>query len=248
MSNFRANLFLSVAFVAVLTACTGSGASTPPSSSAPAPSASPSGVLLPISTPEAAMAAIVAVEPRFAGIGPQNPDLIGQAAWYQAKPASGVGAYVVTIQVGWGDCPSGCIERHTWTYAVTPDATVTLMSEGGDAVPPDAMPSQAAGGSTGITGLATAGPVCPVEQPGDPNCAPRPVAGAIVVASDASGAEVGTTTTRADGSFDLQLPAGVYSIQGRPVDGLLGTPDLISVTVQAGATVKVELAYDTGIR
>jgi hypothetical protein len=87
------------------------------------------------------MAAIVVAEPRFTGIGPQNPDLIGQSAWYEARPASGVGAFVVTIQVGWGDCPAGCIEHHTWTYAVAPDGTVTLMSEGGDAVPPDAMPS-----------------------------------------------------------------------------------------------------------
>ena len=51
------------------------------------------------------MAAIVAVEPRFAGIGPVNPDLVGQAAWYDAKPASGVGAFVVTIQVGGGTAP-----------------------------------------------------------------------------------------------------------------------------------------------
>jgi hypothetical protein len=194
------------------------------------------------------MAAIVVAEPRFAGIGPQNPDLIGQAAWYEAKPASGVGAFVVTIQVGWGDCPSGCIERHTWTYAVAPDGTVTLLSEGGDVVPPDAMPSPPAGGGTGITGLATAGPVCPVEQPGDPNCAPRPVAGAFIVVSDASGAEVGTTITRADGSFDLQLAPGDYVVQGRPVDGLMGAPGLVSVTVRDGSLVKVELAYDTGIR
>lgn len=191
------------------------------------------------------MAAIVAAEPRFAGIGPQDPDLIGQSAWYEAKPASGVGAFVVTIQVGWGDCPSGCIERHTWTYAVAPDGTVTLLSEGGDAVPPDAMP---AGGGTGITGLATAGPVCPVEQPGDPNCAPRRVAGATVIVKDASGAEVGTMTTRPDGSFAFELPAGEYVLHGGPVDGLMGTPEPISVTVRAGFLANVELAYDTGIR
>ncbi len=193
------------------------------------------------------MAAIVAVEPRFAGIGPQNPDLIGQSAWYEAKPASGVGAFVVTIQVGWGDCPSGCIERHTWTYAVAPDGTVTLLSENGDAVPTDTLPVPGAGG-TGITGRATAGPVCPVEQPGDPACAPRPVAGAVVVVQDASGAEVGTMTTLPDGSFAFELPAGDYVVQGRAAEGLMGTPDPVSVTVRAGALTQVELGYDTGIR
>src|ERR1035437_4003917 len=39
-----------------------------------------------------------------------------------------------------------------------------------------------AGGPGGVTGTITAGPVCPVEQsPADPKCAPRPVAGAVVI-------------------------------------------------------------------
>ncbi len=194
------------------------------------------------------MAAVVAVEPRFAGIGPKNPDLIGQSAWYEAKPASGVGAFVVNIEVGWGDCPSGCIERHDWRYAVTPDGGVTLLSEGGDAVPPEALPSQFGAGGTGISGRAIAGPTCPVEQPGDPACVPRRVAGAIIVVSDASGAEVGTMTTLPDGSFAFALPAGEYVVQGRGVDGLIGTPSPVSVTVPAGSLVNVELTYDTGIR
>ncbi len=193
------------------------------------------------------MAAIVAVEPRFAGIDPLNPDLVGQAAWYDAKPASGVGAFVVTIQVGWGDCPAGCIERHTWTYAVAPDGTVKLLSEGGDPVPPDAFPTPDSGG-TGIVGHATAGPVCPVERPGDPACLPRPVANATIVVSDASGAEVGTMSTLPDGSFAFDVPAGAYVVQGRSVDGLMGTPEPMPVDVQAGTLTTIELAYDTGIR
>ena len=56
-------------------------------------------------------------------------------------PASGVGAYIVTVTVGWGDCPAGCIERHTWQYAVAPDGTVTLQAEDGGSVPPDAWPT-----------------------------------------------------------------------------------------------------------
>ena len=194
------------------------------------------------------MAAIVAAEPQFAGIEPRSPDLIGQSAWYDAKPASGVGAFVVTIQVGWGDCPSGCIEHHTWTYAVASDGTVTLLSEGGDEVPPDALPSQPADGRTGIAGRATAGPTCPVEQPGDPACLPRPVAGATIVVTDAAGAEVATTTTLPDGSFGFELPVGDYTIQGRPVEGLMGTPQIIPATVREGSLTKVDLEYDTGIR
>jgi hypothetical protein len=240
--TIRPALLLGLVLGALLVACSGSAAS-------PSPSAAPSsGPPLPITTPEAAMAAIAVVEPRFAGIGPLDPDLVGQAAWYDAKPASGVGAFVVTIQVGWGDCPAGCIERHTWTYAVLPDGTVNLLSEGGDAVPPEAFPKPAAIGVSGITGHATAGPVCPVQQPGDPNCQPRPVAGATVVVDDASGAAVGTMTTLPDGSFAFALPAGEYVVVGRSVDGLMGTPEPVSVTVKAGSLTTIELAYDTGIR
>jgi hypothetical protein len=243
MSNIRPALLSVLVLASLVVACAGASPSSDPSSSA-APS---NGLQLPITTPEAAMAAIVAVEPRFAGIGPVNPDLVGQAAWYDAKPASGVGAFVVTIQVGWGDCPAGCIERHTWTYAVAPDGTVKLLSEVGDPVPPDAFPKAGAGG-TGIVGHATAGPVCPVERPGDPACLPRPVANATIVVSDASGAEVGTMSTLPDGSFAFDVPPGAYVVQGRSVDGLMGTPEPMPVSVQAGTLTTIELAYDTGIR
>lgn len=242
MSNFRPALLIALVLASLLVACGGAAAPSPEPSAVP-----PSGLQLPVTTPEAAMAAIVAVEPRFAGIGPLNPDLVGQAAWYDAKHASGVGAFVVTIQVGWGDCPAGCIERHTWTYAVAPDGTVKLLSEGGDPVPPDAFPTAVAGG-TGIVGHATAGPVCPVERPGDPACLPRPVAEATIVVSDASGAEVGSVSTLPDGSFAFDLPAGAYVVQGRSVEGLMGTPEPMSVSVEAGSLTTIELAYDTGIR
>ena len=73
------------------------------------------------------------------------------------------------------------------------------MSETGEPVPDEAWPGGAAAGRTGIRGTALAGPICPVEKiPPDPACAPRPVAGAVVVVRDASGAEVARTTTGAD--------------------------------------------------
>jgi hypothetical protein len=203
---------------------------------------------LPITTPEAAMAAVVAAEPRFAGIGPREPGLIGQSAWYEAKPASGVGAFVVTISVGWGDCQSGCIERHTWTYAVTPDGSVRLLSETGAPVATGALPTADGAGRTGIAGLATAGPVCPVERPNDPACAPRPVADAEIVVQDPTGAELARTRTNADGTFSLAVPAGDYVVVGLAAEGLMGVPDPHPVTVREGQVTTVDLAYDTGIR
>ncbi len=199
-------------------------------------------------TPEEAVAAVVAFDPRFAGITPLLPDVIGQSSWYTVQEASGVGAYIVEIQVGWGDCQAGCINKHVWTYVVQSDGSVALQSESGDPVPGDAWPKPTDGGLTGIAGVAVAGPTCPVETVGDPACAPRQVAGATIVVVDDAGAEVGTAITGADGAFFIAVPAGSYTLTGAPVEGLMGTPDATSVTVADGATTQVQLSYDTGIR
>jgi hypothetical protein len=55
--------------------------------------------------------------------------------------ASGVGAFVVSVRVGWGDCQAGCIDEHSWVYAVAPDGTVTVQSEEGPPVPAEAWPA-----------------------------------------------------------------------------------------------------------
>jgi hypothetical protein len=212
------------------------------------PSATPTAPPGPVTTPEEAVARVIALEPRLTGIGPRDPDMIGQAAWYEVLPASGVGAFVVTVRVGWGDCPAGCIDEHSWTYAVLPDGTVNLQSEGGPEVPADAWPAPGGVGRTGISILATAGPTCPVVTPNDPKCQPQPVVGAVVVVRDAGGNDVARAATDASGAVFIEVPAGGYAVEAQPVEGLMGTPAPVDVTVVDGAGALVALAYDTGIR
>ncbi|HEX6868183.1 MAG TPA: hypothetical protein VF119_05225, partial [Candidatus Limnocylindrales bacterium] len=158
-------LVLAAVAAIVIAACGSAGSS-------PAPTQPATG---PVTTPDEAVAAVVAHEPRLTGIGPFDPDLIGQASWYEVAPASGVGAFIVGVRVGWGDCPAGCIDEHTWTYAVQPDGTVVVQVETGPAVPPDAWPSPGGDGRTGLWIVAMAGPTCPVVQdPPDPACGDRP--------------------------------------------------------------------------
>jgi hypothetical protein len=221
----------------VLAAC-GSATNSPTPTIAPAP----------VTTPEEAVARVIAQEPRLTGIGPRDAGLIGQSSWYEVMPASGVGAFVVTVRVGWGDCPAGCINEHSWTYAVLPDGSVNLQSEGGPAVPSDSWPAPGGGGRTGISIVAASGPTCPVEQPGDPACQPRPVAGAVVVVRDDAGAESARAETDDAGTVFIEVPAGAYVVAAQPVDGLMGTPGPIDVTVVDGAGTLVALDYDTGIR
>ena len=181
--------------------------------------------------------AVLAQNDRFAGIGPRDPDLIGQAAWYEVA-ASG-GGWRVTVRIGWGDCEAGCISEHRWVYGVSSSGVVSLIDERGDALPD----------ASGIRGIATAGPTCPVvTDPPDPGCADRPVAGAVILVLAMDGSEVGRVVTGADGSFGVELAPGAYRVVPQPVEGLMGTAAEQAIRVEAGAPAEVTISYDTGIR
>jgi hypothetical protein len=129
--------------------------------------------------------------------------------------------------------------------AGTPSATTPAPTASASAGP------TAAGGPPMVIGTVTAGPVCPVEKmPPDPRCAPRPVAGAVIVATGADGHEAGRATSAADGSYELTLTeTGTVLLTGLPVQGLMGQPQPVQVTVSSpGAVERVDLQYDTGIR
>jgi hypothetical protein len=251
----KRSLRLSLASLAAalfLLGCSNGGGSSPAPdpSSVPSPSSSAGG---PVRTEADAVARVVEHEPRFAGIRARDPDLIGQAAWYDVAAASGVGAYIVTMRIGWGDCPSGCIEEHTWTYAVLPDGKVKLQSEGGSTVPPEAWPAPGAGGGgsaqTGLHITAVAGPTCPVERvPPDPACAARPVPHVSVAIFDDAGNDQGTLVLDAAGEGTIALEPGAYIVNGQGGAGLMNGPEAQRVEVEAGRVTEVELMYDTGIR
>jgi len=105
------------------------GACTAPiATPSPAPTTAPSAVPSPtsIGSAEEAAAAVLASDPRFAGLVAQDPNAIGQCCTWTATPAAD--GYDVTIEIGWGDCPAGCINRHHWFYAVAANGAVTLDS------------------------------------------------------------------------------------------------------------------------
>lgn len=142
-------------FLVVLTACSASaGASAPAAPASVQPSASPSVASAspassssagggPVSSPDEAAQRVVALDPHFTGLKAKNPDLIGGCCFYEATTT--VDGFQVNVELGWGDCPAGCINRHRWSYAVARDGTTTLLSETGDPVP-SSFP--AGGGST----------------------------------------------------------------------------------------------------
>lgn len=131
----RRTILVLAAALAILAAACGQATTPPPSASAPPPSttASAPASAAAVTTPEAAAALVLASDSRFTGIEPKNPDLIGGCCFYEVTPKGD--GYTVMVEIGWGDCPAGCINRHHWFYTVTNDGTVTFDKEDGPAVP-----------------------------------------------------------------------------------------------------------------
>jgi hypothetical protein len=205
-----------------------------------------------IDTPEAAASLIAHRVPLFDGFGPLSSDMIGQDRYWQADPIDAgtpPSGWKVTFFVGWGDCQAGCIDRHTWTWSVLRDGTVTWGEEAGSVLSEELLTGLWTNAAiTGAGGRVTAGPTCPVERPDDPACAPRTVAGAVLVIKGGDGKEVGRVTTDGSGLFRLELPVGGYTLEPQPVEGLMGTAAPTPFSVIDGQTARVDIGYDTGIR
>ena len=109
-------------------------------------------------------------------------------------------------------------------------------------------PADTAAGAIQVRALA--GPTCPVvSDPPDPDCDDRPVEGAGIIIRDEEGAEVGRMTTDGEGTAAIELPPGRYSLVPQAVEGLMGTPEPVTVTVVEGVEAEpVTIGYDTGIR
>ncbi|MEX1156838.1 MAG: carboxypeptidase-like regulatory domain-containing protein [Chloroflexota bacterium] len=197
----------------------------------------PGGTTAPLTADEAVQL-VLAQQARFTGIEPLDPNLIGQSSWYQVTDTDA--GWEVVVRIGWGDCPAGCISERRWTYALSGEGSVTLLREEGDELP----------GPTGVRGSVVAGPTCPVvTDPPDPDCADRPVAGAVLVITDLDDAEIARVTSGADGEFSIDLPSGLYRLVPQAVDGLMGTAAPIEFGVELeGPATELLVSYDTGIR
>jgi hypothetical protein len=107
------------------------------------------------------------------------------------------------------------------------------------------------GGMSGPHGTVSvrvvAGPTCPVEQPADPQCKPRPVKQAALAVEDASGKTVATLTV-AEGNARADLGPGRYTLVPGRADGLMGTGKPTAFEVKDGQTTRLTVLYDTGVR
>jgi hypothetical protein len=227
-----------LALVGLVLVAAGCAGTTPENSSPPSKG---------VESADEAMAVVRARTPLFDGLKRKDPNVIGQGSWWDAT-ANELG-FLVSIEVGWGDCQAGCIDRHTWAWDVETDGLVTFARELGAPLPVDVVAGlRDASTAQGIGGWAIAGPTCPVERPDDPACAPRMVEGATLHVKGGDGREVATFTTDGSGLFRIPLEPAEYTVEASPAAGLTGTPGPATVEVESRDETWLDLAYDTGIR
>ncbi len=102
-------------------------------------------------------------------------------------------------------------------------------------------------GESGIRGLVTIGPMCPVVQKGVP-CPDLPFSATIVV-EDGAGSEITRVRSGDDGIFEVSLDPGSYVLV--PESPNPGAPPAASeqaVEVEADVYTDVLIQYDSGIR
>ena len=117
-------------------------------------------------------------------------------------------------------------------------ATVLLGACGNTAAP--------AGPLGSVLGTALQGPTCPVERPGDPACAPRPVVGTVEFRQ--TNRVVATAAIDSAGAFVAELPPGSYTVTVNVGTNQFPACAPTELRVTAAMTTTVAVACDTGIR
>ena len=102
--------------------------------------------------------------------------------------------------------------------------------------------------TSGIRGTVLLGPTCPVmKDPPDPQCADRPFATDLVIATPDGSRTITTFRSDAAGSFKVALQPGSYIIRGN-ISHTMPTCDTDTFVVKAGTYTEVAVSCDSGIR
>ncbi len=124
------------------------------------------------------------------------------------------------------------------TVVIAPESyVVTVVVEGLVTTP----------GGSGLEGVVTLGPLCPVQQLGVP--CPDRVYSATLVVLDTDGVEVARVTSGGDGWYRVAVAPGEYTLVPQTPSGVpLPFAGSIEVVVVDGVYSVVDVAYDSGIR
>ena len=100
---------------------------------------------------------------------------------------------------------------------------------------------------SGIRGIVTLGPLCPVAREDQP-CPDKPYEATIVI-EDSTGVEVARAISGPDGRYSQALQPGTYRLVPlTPSDNILPIASPVTLVLSADEWLTVDISYDTGIR
>jgi hypothetical protein len=105
--------------------------------------------------------------------------------------------------------------------------------------------AQPAAVDSGVKGLVTIGPMCPVARIDQP-CPDQPFQATLTVL-DQAGKKVAQVQSDANGLYQLALKPGEYSMHPESPNGMQHAQDQL-FTVLEGQFTKLDIVYDSGIR
>jgi hypothetical protein len=156
-----------------------------------------------------------------------------------------IGVTLLFTQKIWVPKIVGYIMKNDTSYVLVPPAATTT-SPTSSTTAPVARPGKV---DTGVEGIVTIGPTCPVVRyPDDGTCADKPYQTTLMLASTLPGKGGGVLVhTDAKGYFSQELTPGTYTIRAQS-DGMLPRLSPITFTVTSHKRVSLNLQFDSGIR
>jgi hypothetical protein len=107
--------------------------------------------------------------------------------------------------------------------------------------------ADAASAGTGVRGVVSVGPACPVLREGQ-WCPDHPLAAELIV-RDTGGNEIERVESSEDGWFELELPPGSYELDPQTPSGSpFPIGQRVEFSVTSGGWTDLEVSYDSGIR
>jgi hypothetical protein len=100
-----------------------------------------------------------------------------------------------------------------------------------------------------VSGVVTVSPTCPGPEkyPPDPNCAPKAYAVSIDIMKSGTPGIIKTTSSNANGVFNISLDAGTYTLYARS-GSALPRCDGVTAVVKSGQITTANIYCDSGMR
>ena len=130
----------------------------------------------------------------------------------------------------------------TATVAPAPPSPTPSETDGSTSATHTATPPPT--GDTGIDGIVTIGPTCPVERADSP-CPDRPYEARVTIWRNQT--MIAEARSGVDGRFTMLLAAGTYRIVGESVSPFPHGAE-VTVTVVEGHLTPAQIRFDSGIR